>query len=102
MKSDSEELRRQIDRDPRMQKIESDFKRGAEERERARREKFDSNAEVQRRKAMSADEKSRDAVDRMTQNIKERNDYFSGRDTTESAARKEAERIANLADRKRK
>lgn len=102
MGHDSEELRRRIDSDPRMQRIESEFRRGSEERAIAREEKFNSNAEVQRRKSMSSDEKARDAVDRMTQSIKERNDYFSGRDTTEAAARKEAQRIANLADRKKK
>lgn len=62
---------------------------------------WDTNAEVQRHRTLTPEEKAREAIDRQTALFKEHHDKMAGSDTTGEKARKEAVRIANLAERKK-
>lgn len=66
------------------------------------KQRWDSNAEQQRKASLSSDARAREAVEQMVPRIKEFNDFKSGRDTSESAAREKAVELAEKADRQKK
>lgn len=62
---------------------------------------WETNAEVQRHRTLTPEERSREAIDRQTALFREHHDKMAGTDTTGDMAHKEAVRIANLAERKK-
>lgn len=67
-----------------------------------RREAFDSNAEVQRHRQMTAEEKARNAIDLSTKSLKESMSFMQGREVTETEARRKATELAYRSDREAK
>ena len=65
------------------------------------RERKEADAQRQRSKTRSHDERTRDAVDRFANTIKTFNEKNGGSDSFEKA-RREAVRIAELAERKKR
>jgi len=57
------------------------------------KEKYESNAEVQRLKAQTIDERMRRAISLMVKAKKEYNDCMSGTDTTQDKAEREVARL---------
>ena len=84
-----------------LQQIQKNYERAAAEKRQALKEKYESNAEVQRARAIGKDSLAREAIDRSTKAIKEHNDFTAGRDTSEDAARRKAIEIASKQDRER-
>ena len=64
------------------------------------KEKNDSNAELQRRRTMSSDERAKDAIDVMTKHHVEHN-AKSGNEITETQARAEMTKVAERVESKR-
>ena len=81
--------------------VQKHFQEQAAIKRESLRDKYESNAEVQRCRAMGKDALIREAIERSTKGIKEYNDFKAGRDTSEEVARKQAEGFANKADRDR-
>ena len=65
------------------------------------KEKWDSNAEVQRFRTLTPEEKAREAIDHMMPTAKAVATSRKGSEATHEEARAVAEGIANLSDRKK-
>lgn len=61
------------------------------------KQKMESNAEYQRRRSMSADEKAKGAIDRLAASIKTLNREARGKELTHEQCLNEAKRIAKMA-----
>ena len=60
---------------------------------------YEANAEVQRSRMMTPEERARRAIDLMTQRLRAMNDLKQGRDTTEAEARAKAMTFAERSDK---
>jgi hypothetical protein len=87
---------------PSFQKLQQEYAEAAAEKAAERKEKWESNAEVQRRRRMTQEERSRGAIEKVAKNLKEYADQKAGRDTSYDEARKKAEKIAYKQDRQKK
>lgn len=70
----------------------------ANSKKEARDEMIENNAEVQRWRTLTKEEKARSAIDRSTKGIRIFNDSKAGHDTTEEEARKKAVELARKSD----
>lgn len=84
-----------------LQQIQKHYERASAEKRQQLKERFESNSEVQRARAIGKDALAREAIDHSTKSIKELNDFKAGRDTSEDAARRKAIEIASKQDRER-
>lgn len=89
---------------PTFQALKDSYAQAKEERKEAMKEKWESNAEVQRwRNQMTPEERTRDAIERMVPTTKEvlkmRN---GGKDVSYEDGRKKAEEIAYKSERQKK
>lgn len=75
------------------------FEERAARRKEAVKKEMEANAEHQRRKAMTRDERTADAIDRTAKGIREYNDFKQGRDTTSEEAYKKARELAHISER---
>jgi hypothetical protein len=87
---------------PAFQQVQQAFSEAAADQAEARQEKWESNAEVQSRRRMTQEERSRGAIERVAKNLKEYADQKAGCDTSFEDARQKAERIAYKTDRQKK
>lgn len=87
---------------PGFQEVQQAMAEAAAERAEQRKETWESNAEVQQRRRMTQEERSRGAIESVAKNIKEYADQTSGTDTSYEEARQKAERIAYKTDRQKK
>ncbi len=62
-----------------------------------RHNEYEGNAQVQRWRTLTKDEKAEAAIDRSAKGIREFNDFKTGRDTTDDEARKKAVELAERA-----
>jgi hypothetical protein len=79
-----------------MSKEKEEFQEYFEERKKA---KLDSHSGLQKRKLMTQEEKSRDAIDFFTKEFKEHAER-QGKEISDDAARKEAVDLARRTERK--
>lgn len=86
---------------PGFQEVKQQMEQVAEEAAEARKEKWESNAEVQHRRTMTQEERSRGAIERVARNLKEYADQKAGCDTSFDDARAKAEGIAYKRDRQK-
>ena len=86
---------------PQFQEVQRQMEEAAAQRRDERKEKWESNAEVQRRRAMTQEERSRGAIERVAMNLKELADQKAGCDTSFEEARAKAERIAYKTERQK-
>lgn len=77
--------------------MQQELSRASKAKQEELREKYNSNAEVQANRAKPKDQTTREAVERMVENRKKYNDFKTGRDTTESQARKETMQLLKRA-----
>lgn len=89
----------QLSQTPQFQAMQKRFNEAAKQHRANIKDKWDGNAEQQRKASMSRDDRAREAVEQMVPKIKEFNDFKSGRDTSESEARKKATELAETANR---
>lgn len=97
-------IMRTVERLPSFQALKEHYAQAKEERKVALKEKWESNAEVQRwRNQMTPEERTRDAIERMVPTTKEvlkmRN---GGKDVSYEDGRKKAEEIAYKSERQKK
>ncbi len=96
------QLQAEIFRDPRFRAIEQRMAMASKIRQEQARIDYESHKDVhQWRYHMTPWERTMDAINRMTKVRKDYNDRMAGRDTGEDEARKYAERLANIAERKK-
>lgn len=77
--------------------IQKQANKASQEKRQELKEKWSSNAEVQRRSQMSGEERVRGATDELTRGYKEFFQQTERRECTESEARKKAESIRDKA-----
>ena len=79
------------------------MKRSDEEKRKAREKRqadLESNAEYQRRKMMTSEERAKGAIERISKDIHEQNQK-DGKNSTYTAALKKAQEIAEKAERRK-
>src|SRR4051794_28125539 len=86
---------------PGFRQVQQQFEAAAAEKAEERKEKWEGNAEVQRRRAMTQEERSRGAIERVAKNLKEYADQKSGGDTSYEESRQKAEKLAYKTDRQK-
>ena len=91
------EFRREIERSPEFKAIQTEMRRAAKNSRDGLEQRMERNAEYQKRKAMSKDEKAAKAIDRMTESVQTFKEQTTGKKPTHEEARKEAIRIAKKA-----
>lgn len=96
-----EEFLNRLSQTPQFKELQRKFNEAKESTRQNLKQKWDSNAEQQRKASLSKDQRSREAIEQMVSKIKEFNDYRTGRDTSESAAREKAVKLAERSDRQK-
>lgn len=91
------QFKREVEASPSFKAVQAEMAQAAQASRANLKRKMDENAEYQKRKAMSQDEKTRGAIDRMAGSIKEFNEKAKGKTLTDEECRKEARRIASKA-----
>jgi len=84
---------------PAFQKVQQQYEEVAARKAEVRKQAWDGNAEVQHRRAMTQEERSRGAIDKVAKNLKELADQQQGTETSFEEARERAVRIARKTDR---
>lgn len=91
------QFQREVEASPQFKAVQAEMGRAARSARQGLQQKMENNAEYQRRKAMSKDEKAASAIDRMTQSVQTYVEQTTGRKPSHEEARKEALRIARKA-----
>ena len=86
---------------PAFQEVQRRYEEAAAEKAEVRKETWEGNAEVQQRRRMTQEERSRGAIERVAKNLKEYADQKAGGDTSFEDARRKAESIAYKRDRQK-
>lgn len=86
---------------PGFREVQQHFEDAAAKIAEERKEKWEGNAEVQQRRRMTQEERSRGAIERVAKNLKEYADQKAGGETSFEDARKKAENIAYKRDRQK-
>lgn len=86
-------LKEVIENSPGFKNMERELAQAAAQKRQEMRDKYESNAEVQRHRAQPKQATTREAVERMVENRKKYNDFKSGHDTTETKAREDTMRL---------
>lgn len=93
-----------VERSPIFHAVRQEYAKSKKRSEEALKEKYEANAEVQRwRTQMTPDERARDAIERMVPTARAVQEMRSGgKEVSYEEARKKAESIAYLSERKKK
>lgn len=90
-------FQREVEASPQFKAVHAEMSRAAQSARQGLKQRMENNAEYQKRKAMSKDEKAASAIDRMTQSVQTFVEHTTGRKPTHEEAKKEALRIARKA-----
>lgn len=90
-------FRQEVEASPSFKAVATEMARAARTHRESLQQKMENNAEYQRRKRMSPEEKARGAIDRMAGSIQTFTEQTTGKRLTHEQAMSEARRIAKKA-----